>query len=177
VLSLNASATWTPQIIRAIHPNSGMIMIGLLSAVPATFTVLGMLYWSRRSDRRNERKFHTIAPMVLAALGCILTGYTSNPGVRMFGVIATAVGAFTAMSIFWTSPAAVLTARTRALGIAIISSAGILGSAVSPLIFGVLRDITKTFASGLMFTAIMLLLGGLTYCFTRIGEGNEQRAV
>ncbi|MCA8031006.1 MFS transporter [Burkholderia cepacia] len=173
VLSLNASATWTPQIIKAIHPSSTMIMIGMLSAIPAAFTVVTMLLWSRRSDRRGERRFHTIAPMLLAAIGCLLTGYTADPLLRMIGVIATAAGAFTAMSVFWTSPAAVLDVRTRALGIAVISSSGILGSAVSPLIFGVLRDITKTFASGLAFTAAMLVVGALTFMRTRIDSRTE----
>ncbi|KVE99155.1 MFS transporter [Burkholderia vietnamiensis] len=173
VLSLNASATWTPQIIKAIHPSSTMIMIGMLSAIPAALTVVTMLLWSRRSDRRGERRFHTIGPMLLAAIGCLLTGYTADPLLRMIGVIATAAGAFTAMSVFWTSPAAVLDVRTRALGIAVISSSGILGSAVSPLIFGVLRDITKTFASGLAFTAAMLVVGALTFMRTRIDSHTE----
>lgn len=169
VFSLNASATWTPQIIKQIHPDGSMIDIGLLSAIPAVCTIVTMVYWSRRSDKRGERKLHTIAPMLVAAVGCLLTGYAADPALRMLGVIATACGAFTAMTIFWTSPANVLDARSRALGIGVISSAGLAGSATSPLIFGVLRDITHTFTSGLLFTAAILLVGVVVLVFTELG--------
>jgi len=159
VLSLNASATWMPQIIRSIHPTGSMITIGLLSAIPALVTMGAMLLWSKRSDRFNERKLHTVLPMLAAALGCGLTGYVADPAIRMAGLVLTAAGAFTAMTIFWTVPAMRLTSQSRALGIGFVSSAGLLGSATSPLVFGWLRDLTHTFSSALAFTAVMLLVG------------------
>ncbi|HWI16452.1 MAG TPA: hypothetical protein VNT81_01805, partial [Vicinamibacterales bacterium] len=50
----------------------------------------------------------------------------------------------------------VLSAAARPAGIALISTAGIFGSAVSPSIIGVLRDQTGTFTSGLFYIVALL---------------------
>ena len=42
--------------------------IGLLSAIPQVCTIVGMIWWSKRSDRHNERKLHTLLPYLFAAL-------------------------------------------------------------------------------------------------------------
>jgi ACS family 4-hydroxyphenylacetate permease-like MFS transporter len=61
------------------------------------------------------------------------------------------------MSIFWTLPASILSQAARPAGIALISTAGIFGSAVSPSIIGFLRDETGTFTSGLLYMVALLI--------------------
>ncbi|WP_024507712.1 MFS transporter [Bradyrhizobium sp. ARR65] len=164
VTSLNTMATWTPQIVReAVFSHGNYATIGLLSALPAAITVLAMPIWSARSDVAGERFFHYVAPAVVTGLGWIAVIAFGELPLRMLGLILATAGAFTAMVIFWTVPASVLSERGRPAGIALISSAGILASAVSPSVVGVLRDLSGSFASSLWYAVclIVISIGGM----------------
>ena len=56
--TLSAINIWTPQILQSFNTGSSNIVIGLLAAIPQFCTILGMIWWSRRSDRLKERKAH-----------------------------------------------------------------------------------------------------------------------
>jgi MFS transporter, ACS family, 4-hydroxyphenylacetate permease len=161
VTSLNTVATWTPQIVREAMPGASLASIGLLAALPAIVTAFAMPVWSARSDRADERTWHYTLPVAAAASGWVLVSVSGDFPVQLFGLVLSTVGAFTGMAIFWTIPASVLSAAGRPAGIALISSAGILGSAVSPSVVGVLRDMTGSFASGLWYAIAMLMASAL----------------
>ncbi len=157
VSTLNTNATWVPLIVRDILGGpADFLKIGMWTAIPALLTVAAMPLWSARSDRRRERLWHVTIPMALAAAGWMLVIGSATPFVRFAGLALVSIGAFCGMSIFWTLPANVLSPAARPAGIALISTAGIFGSAVSPSIIGFLRDQTGSFASGLIYMAILL---------------------
>ncbi|MGS0963741.1 4-hydroxyphenylacetate permease, partial [Salmonella enterica] len=54
--TLSAVNIWTPQILQSFNEGSSNIVIGLLAAIPQVCTIAGMVWWSRRSDRQQERK-------------------------------------------------------------------------------------------------------------------------
>lgn len=56
--TLSAINIWTPQILQSFNTGSSNIVIGLLAAIPQFCTIIGMIWWSRRSDRLKERKAH-----------------------------------------------------------------------------------------------------------------------
>lgn len=56
--------------------------------------------------------------------------------------------------------------QSRAVALAVINAIGNIGSAVSPLLIGILRDATGSFSSGLWFVAGLLVVGALV--LTRI---------
>ncbi len=56
--------------------------------------------------------------------------------------------------------------QSRAVALAVINAIGNIGSAVSPLLIGILRDATGSFSSGLWFVAGLLIVGALV--LTRI---------
>jgi ACS family 4-hydroxyphenylacetate permease-like MFS transporter len=115
-----------------------------------------MPIWSLQSDRRQERLWHVTIAMVTAAAGWLLVTLAAAPLVRFAGLSLVSIGAFCGMSIFWTLPAALLSHAARPAGIALISTAGMFGSAVSPSIIGFLRDQTGTFTSGLLYMVALL---------------------
>jgi len=117
---------------------------------------VAMPLWSYRSDRRQERLWHVVIPMAVAALGWLLVTLSAVPLVRFGGLALVSIGGFCGMSIFWTLPASVLSQAARPAGIALVSMAGIFGSAVSPSIIGFLRDETGTFTSGLLYLVALL---------------------
>ncbi|SPZ21960.1 Inner membrane transport protein RhmT [Providencia rettgeri] len=159
--TLSAINIWTPQIMQSFNEGSSNAMIGLLTAIPQFCTILGMIYWSRRSDRLQEWKMHTALPYLFAAAGWVLAAMTSHPVIQLIGIIMASTGSFTAMAVFWTTPDQSISLRARAIGIAVINATGNIGSAVSPLLIGWLKDQTGSFNSGLYFVAGLLVVGAL----------------
>ncbi|MDC9594548.1 4-hydroxyphenylacetate permease [Xenorhabdus sp. IM139775] len=159
--TLSAINIWTPQIMQSFNQGSSHVTIGILTAIPQFCTILGMVYWSRRSDRRQERKLHTALPYLFAAVGWILTSLTDNSMVQLLGIMMASTGSFTAMAVFWTTPDQSISLHARAVGIAVINATGNVGSAVSPLLIGWLRDQTGHFNAGLYFVAGLLVIGAL----------------
>ncbi|MBK5073428.1 4-hydroxyphenylacetate permease [Budviciaceae bacterium CWB-B4] len=163
--TLSAINIWTPQIMQSFNQGSSNIMIGILTAIPQFCTVAGMIWWSRRSDRMQERKVHTVLPYIFAACGWVLASLTNHSMVQLLGIIMASVGSFTAMAIFWTTPDQSISLRARAVGIAVINATGNVGSAVSPLLIGILKDQTGSFSSGLYFVAGLLIVGAIIIWF------------
>jgi ACS family 4-hydroxyphenylacetate permease-like MFS transporter len=159
VNSLAMVAIWTPLIVNSFVAGASKTSIGLLAAVPQVCTIVGMILWGRRSDRTQERRWHTIVPMLAAAVGWLLTAYSSQPWVQLAGLCLASTGAYTAMSIFWTMPDHALSFAARAVGIAVINATGNISSALNPLIVGWLKDLTQSFGTGLIYASIMMAIG------------------
>lgn len=173
--TLSAINIWTPLIVKSFNEDSSNIIIGLLTAIPQFCTIIAMIWWSRRSDRRKERKRHTIYPFLMAASGWLLTSVSNHPLLQLTGIVIASSAAFTAMAIFWTTPDQVISASARAVVLAAINAIGNVGSAVSPLMIGILYDITGSFSTGLWFVAGMLVLGALV--LTRIPMQDNTRSL
>lgn len=163
--TLSALSVWTPLILRSFNQESNNITIGLLSAIPQVCTIVGMVWWSKRSDRLNERKIHTLLPYLFAAAGWILTATSSNPMLQFSGIVMASAGAFAAMVIFWTTPDQSISIQARALGIAVINATGMTGAALGPLLMGWMKDITGSFNAGIYLVAAFLVLGAVVIAF------------
>lgn len=159
--TLSALSVWTPLILKSFNQGSSNIAIGLLSAVPHICTIVAMICWSKRSDRLQERKLHTLLPYLFAAAGWMLAAHGANSVMQLLGVIMASAGAYAAMVIFWTTPDQSISLRSRAIGIAVINATGNMGSAMSPLLFGWLKDLTGSFNAGFYLVAGFLVLGAL----------------
>ena len=163
--TLSALSVWTPLILRSFNAESSNVTIGLLSAIPQVCTIIGMIWWSKRSDRYNERKLHTLLPYLFAAAGWILTATSPNPHLQFTGIVMASMGAFAAMVIFWTTPDRALSLRARALGIAVINGTGMTGAALGPLLMGWMKDVTGSFNAGIFMVAGFLVLGAIVVAF------------
>ncbi|MFY9993414.1 MAG: 4-hydroxyphenylacetate permease [Leclercia sp.] len=159
--TLSALSVWTPLILRSFNQESSNVTIGLLSAIPQVCTIVAMVWWSKRSDKYNERKIHTLLPYLFAAAGWILTASSSDPMLQFTGIIMASAGAFAAMVIFWTTPDRAISLRARALGIAVINATGMTGAALGPLLMGWMKDVTGNFNAGIFMVAGFLVLGAV----------------
>ncbi|MBU2672714.1 4-hydroxyphenylacetate permease [Hafnia paralvei] len=159
--TLSAISIWTPQIMQSFNQSSSNITIGLLAAIPQFCTIAGMIWWSKHSDRMQERKHHTALPFLFAAVGWLLASATDHSMIQLLGIVMASTGSFSAMAIFWTTPDQSISFRARAVGIAVINATGNVGSAVSPLLIGWLKDQTGNFNSGLYFVAGLLVIGAI----------------
>jgi ACS family 4-hydroxyphenylacetate permease-like MFS transporter len=159
-VSLNANAIWTPQIVREFAAHASFASIGYIAAIPAMVTVIVLPFWAAHSDRQKERKWHLAIPLLLAAVGWIIVVWFVPSEIRLAGLVCCSLGSYAAMGIFWTLPssAAVLARDARPVGIALINSSGLVGSAVSPIVIGIFKDLTGSFTSGLLFASAMLIV-------------------
>ncbi|MEX5502525.1 MFS transporter [Pseudomonas putida] len=162
VNTLAMIAVWTPLIIKSISAaDSSNSTIGFLAMIPQVCTIIGMVVWGLHSDRSQERKWHLVLPMLMAAAGWMFAAYAGNPVVQLCGICMAATGSYTAMSIFWTTPDQALTFKARAIGIAVINAFGNTGSALNPLVVGWLKDLTQSFTAGIVYAAVLLVIGAL----------------
>ncbi len=174
VNTLAMVAVWTPLIVKSFNSNASNTQIGLLAAIPQVCTVIGMIAWGRRSDRLQERRWHIVWPMLLSAAGWLFTAYAGNPVVQLLGVCMASTGAYTAMSVFWTTPDRALSLGARAIGIAVINATGNIGSALNPVVVGWLKDLTHSFATGLLYASVLLVAGAAIVLTLPIARGGKK---
>lgn len=173
VNTLAMVAVWTPLIVKSFSGDASNTQIGLLAAIPQVCTVIGMIAWGRRSDRLQERRWHIVWPMLLSAAGWLCTACSSSPIVQLLGVCMASTGAYTAMSVFWTTPDRALSLGARAIGIAVINATGNIGSALNPVVVGWLKDITHSFATGLLYASVLLVAGAAIVLTLPIARGSK----
>lgn len=147
---------WLPQMIK--QSGFDVIGTGFISAIPYVCAVVGLLYWGRRSDRLNERRFHIIFPLLLSAAGLAVAACTDASLPRIAGLTVCATGLFALLPIFWSLPAQFMVGTAAAGGIAVVNSLGNLGGFFGPAAMGYVKDWTGTFGGGLFLDVIMLLV-------------------
>ena len=175
VTTLNAISTWLPQIVRDLSAGRTATEASLLASLPAA-AACGMMLWiGRASDRAGSRRLHAGLPMLLGAFGWLLAGYAPQPSLRFAGLVCTTVGAYGALGVFWAIPPGHLSPRAKPAGLALITMAGIMGSIVSPMVIGILRDMTGSFTAGLLFASSMLVCGASLVLFTPYADAGMVR--
>ncbi|WP_395070308.1 hypothetical protein [Paraburkholderia silvatlantica] len=77
------------------------------------------------------------------------------------------------MPIFWITPDQAFTLQARAVSIAAINAIGNISSAANPLVVDWLRDATHSYAAGLIYSAVLLVLGAVIVATSPIGRGGR----
>jgi sugar phosphate permease len=127
---------WLPTLVKSWGV-SDLLMIGIYTAIPNFVGVVGMVLIGRSSDRLKERRWHFVACVCIAALGLGLTTLSKGMlGVSVAVLSLAVIGIASATPIFFAGLTEYLSKSSSAAGIALISSLGNLGPAVSPSITG-----------------------------------------
>lgn len=152
---------WMPTLIKAAGV-SGVLRIGLFSAIPYVCAVVAMISLGRNSDRTLERRWHLIVPMFVGALGYVIVANSgSNVGLALVGLSLAAAGVITPGPLFWALPSAFLVGSAAAAGIAGINAFAGLAGFVSPYFIGYLREVTGTSVVAMYTSAAVLVFGAL----------------
>lgn len=140
-----------PLIVRA----QGMsdVSTGLVTAVPYTVGIVGMILWARSSDRHHERRWHFIVAAVLAAAGLAASAAIANPLLGLLAISVATIGIYGSKPAFWPLPSQFLTGTAAAGGIALMNSIGNLGGFFGPQIVGWIRQSSGGYSAGLYFLA------------------------
>ena len=81
----NGYGFFAPTIIDTHFPNRGADQIGLLYAIPSLVAAIGMLLFSRHSDRSGERRWHLAVAAFVAAIGWALSATLQSPWLVLAG--------------------------------------------------------------------------------------------
>jgi D-galactonate transporter len=152
---------WMPTMVKAAGV-TGVLQIGLVSAIPYAVAVVIMILAGRSSDRTRERRWHLVVPMLAGAIGYILVAAAGgNVTLALIGLSLAAAGVITPGPLFWALPSAFLAGSAAAAGIAAINAFAGLAGFVSPYLIGYLRDLTGTSLVAMHISAAVLVFGAL----------------
>lgn len=161
----NAMFFFLPSVLESFRNTFGMeislMQNGLLTAIPYAFAAVGMILWSRRSDKKQERYHHGAFAAIMAASAIAIALIVNEPWAIIVGFIFLAIGVFSAINIFWTIPGQTLTGIGAATGIGIINSVGNLSGFSGPYLTGYLYTTTGTYTVAFMVIAGFVAMGGL----------------
>jgi MFS family permease len=152
---------WLPTLIQSWGVKD-LFMIGIYAAIPNAVGVIGMILIGRHSDKWHERRWHFAACVGIAALGLFLTTLLQGNLVGSILALSFAViGIASATPLFFALISEYLSAGAAAGGLALISSLGNLGPAVSPSINGFIVHNTGDNIYSMYFVMGLYILSGL----------------
>ena len=133
-----------------------------LAALPAALGVVGMILFSRSSDRTGERVWHVVVAMGIGAAGLLLTGLTiGNAPLELIGLCVAGFGIGADLPVFWNLPTAYLGAASAAAGIAVINSFGNLSGYLAPQLVGLLRDRTGDYGAAMLTCGTIMVVSAV----------------
>ena len=144
---------WLPTIIRRSGVKNAFD-IGLLTMAPYALALLSMILVSRHADKTRERRWHVVAPCLLAVVGFLVCGeFGASTTMAMLGLVLAVIGVISALPMFFSLPTSFLGGTAAAVGIALINCTGNLGGFISPTVIGILTTHTGSLQSGLFLVA------------------------
>jgi D-galactonate transporter len=153
---------WLPSLIKAAGV-TGVLNIGIFTAIPYSVAVVSMILLGRSSDKHRERRWHMAIPLVIGAIAivCSALAGANNTGWAIFFLSIAAGGILAASPMFWSLPTAFLGGASAAAGIAAINSVGNLAGFVAPYMIGAIKDLTKSTDIAIYLLAGVLVLGAI----------------
>ena len=152
---------WSPTLIRGWGIKD-IGLVGLLSALPALFGIVGMVLIGRSSDRHLERRGHFALAMALCAVGLAITIVAQGSLVgSLFGLCVLGIGQAASTPIFFAAVSEYIPKETAAGGIALVSSLGNLGPAVMPSITTWLNTTTGTPVNSMYLVIVLFAVAGM----------------
>lgn len=155
---------WVPTLLR----NSGvrdLPSIGWRAALVFLAGAIGMALVGWNSDRTGERRRHLVGSgLVAVAAFLILPLAAHDPDATTLCLAFASVAMFSFLALFWTVPTADFGAGARAGGIALVSSIGASGSALSPAFIGRMSVLTGSLYGAITVLAFIFLASLVALC-------------
>lgn len=156
---------WVPTLLRnaGVHE---LTEIGWRSSMIFLAGAIGMAVIGWSSDLTGERRWHLISCGTLACVAFfLLPSAAHNPNGTSLCLLVAAIGMFAFLALFWTVPTAEMGRGARAGGIALVSSIGASGSALSPIFIGWTQVLTGSLFGAITVLAIVFLFSMLPLYF------------
>jgi ACS family tartrate transporter-like MFS transporter len=157
---------WAPLIVKGLGFST--LKVGFLVAIPNLIAVVGMVLWSRNSDRTGERYWHAAIACVIAAVGMAMAaGAGSSAVLAIAGLSLTAFGVSAAKPPLWSLPTMFFGGTAAAASIGLINSLGTLGGFAGPYMVGANSGGGGHFGRGLYLVGGTLVVSAVTILLMR----------
>ena len=165
---------WAPLIVKGL--GFSVFKIGFLVAIPNLIAVVGMVLWSRNSDRTGERYWHAAIACVIAAVGMAMAARAGSSAIlAITGLSLTAFGVSAAKPPLWSLPTMFFGGTAAAASIGLINSLGTLGGFVGPYMIGANSGGGEHFSRGLYLVGGTLVVSAVTILLMRaVTQGDAQ---
>ncbi|HVV49403.1 MAG TPA: MFS transporter [Polyangia bacterium] len=155
---------WMPTVVKSLTGLSNLT-VSLVAMLPYVAGGICTAVVGLSSDRTGERRFHTIVPMLMAALGLTIGVASRAPALGLLSLALVGAGIYGFMPSFWPMPRWFLSGAAAAAAVGLINSVGCLGGFVGPFLVGKLKSPSAGYAPGLAalgatatFAAVMVFL-------------------
>lgn len=166
ICGIYAMSFWLPTILQS-HGIKDTMTIGLLTTIPYVAALIGMIVFSKTSDKYQERRWHVALTALVAGFALLFSNFTSSFPFAMF-LLTVATGLMWASyTLFWAIPSKIMQGTAAAGGIALINSFGLVGGFVSPTIMGWIKQSTGSLVYGLFFMTALLFIGAIAILFQK----------
>jgi ACS family tartrate transporter-like MFS transporter len=152
---------WTPKLVHAIDTGLSATDVGWLVGLPYLLFGLALVGWGRRSDRRGERHWHVTGGALLAAVGYVMMAYADSVPTVFAGMLVALTGAGAAFSCFWGLVTGAVAPNMAAVTIAVVNSAGALGSFATVAVLGKLLEATHSYRPGILLLTVAAVLAAV----------------
>jgi ACS family tartrate transporter-like MFS transporter len=157
---------WAPQIVKGL--GFSVFNVGLLVAIPNLIAVIGMIIWSRNSDRTGERYWHAALACLIGAVGMAVAARAgASAFLAIAGLSLTAFGVSAAKPPLWCLPTTFFAGNGAAASIGLINSLGTLGGFVGPYMIGSTNGVSGNFTRGLYLVGGTLVVSAVTIVVMR----------
>ena len=152
---------WLPTMVKSLGVTD-VSQIGWYTFFPYVSAALGILLISWNSDRLMERRWHVAGSLIIAAIALSSTTLLSSSLWLTLAVMCI-VGFFQfgAGILYWAIPPTYLRKDQAAVGIALISSLGVIGGFVSPTLLGLIKTYTGSLDNGIYVVAGIMIAGAV----------------
>jgi MFS transporter, ACS family, tartrate transporter len=131
-----------------------------LLVLPPIGWLVGLVFVGWNSDRTQERRLHTVGPILLGATALVTAAMLGLPPLWLtVGLFILAVSASSFLPAFWAIPSLFLTEAAAAGSIGMINSIGNLGGFFGPSLLGVVKKHTGDYRIAMMILAASMVLG------------------
>lgn len=158
---------WAPLIVNGL--GFSILRTGFLVAIPNLIAVIGMILWSRNSDRTGERYWHAAIACLIAAAGMAVAARAGSSAIlAIAGLSLTAFGVSAAKPPLWSLPTTFFAGTAAAASIGLINSLGTLGGFVGPYMIGSTTGTGGHFSRGLSLVGGTLIVSAITIVLMRL---------
>jgi ACS family tartrate transporter-like MFS transporter len=158
---------WAPLIVKGL--GFSVFHVGVLIAIPNLIAVIGMVLWSRNSDRTGERYWHAALACLIGAIGmAVVARAGSSAFLAIAGLSLTAFGVSAAKPALWCLPTTFFAGTAAATSIGLINSLGTLGGFVGPYMIGSTNGTSGNFTRGLYLVGGTLIVSAVTIVIIRL---------
>lgn len=131
--------------------------VGVLAAIPYGVATAVMLVVAGWAERAPSRRPYVVVPVLVGALGCVLTAHAQSPLLLTFAITVSAVGLLTVLPVFWGYPTTLFSGSAAAAAIALVAAIGNLGGFAGPAFTGIAEDSTGGFEMPLTVLGALLV--------------------